>query len=126
MDTAADDSIFCGHEYSFIVAMVPIWFWRNMSFLAYSIAFLLLVAVEFIGVTGMGAQRWIDLGFMRLQPSEIMEIALVLGLAAYDDWLPLARTSMPLWVLFPILTCKWDRVERGDTGAGARLQHCGE
>ncbi|MDT2075473.1 MAG: FtsW/RodA/SpoVE family cell cycle protein, partial [Planktomarina sp.] len=49
----------------FIVAMVPIWFWRNMSFLAYSIAVLLLIAVEFIGVTGMGAQRWIDVGFMR-------------------------------------------------------------
>ena len=94
---------FMGMTVLFIVAMVPIWFWRNMSFLAYSIAFLLLVAVEFIGVTGMGAQRWVDLGFMRLQPSEIMKIALVLVLAAYYDWLPLARTSKPLWVLFPIL-----------------------
>ena len=94
---------FMGMTILFIVAMVPIWFWRNMSFLAYSIAFLLLVAVEFIGVTGMGAQRWVDLGFMRLQPSEIMKIALVLVLAAYYDWLPLARTSKPLWVLFPIL-----------------------
>ena len=94
---------FVGITSLFIVAMVPIWFWRNMSFLVYSIAFLLLVAVEFIGVSGMGAQRWVDLGFMRLQPSEIMKIALVLVLAAYYDWLPLARTSRPLWVLFPIL-----------------------
>mgnify|MGYP000212159657 CR=1 FL=1 len=68
-----------------VVAMIPIWFWRNMSFLVYSIAFLLLVAVEFIGVSGMGAQRWVDLGVMRLQPSEIMKIALVLALAAYYD-----------------------------------------
>ena len=87
----------------FIVAMVPIWFWRNMSFLAYSIAVLLLIAVEFIGVTGMGAQRWIDVGFMRLQPSEVMKITLVLILAAYYDWLPLTRTSRPLWVLFPVV-----------------------
>ena len=94
---------FIGMTSLFIVAMVPIWFWRNMSFLVYSIAFLLLVAVEFIGVSGMGAQRWVDLGFMRLQPSEMMKIALVLVLAAYYDWLPLARTSRPLWVLFPIL-----------------------
>ena len=94
---------FIGMTILFIVAMVPIWFWRNMSFLAYSIAFSLLVAVEFTGVTGMGAQRWVDLGFMRFQPSEIMKIALVLVLAAYYDWLPLARTSKPLWVLFPIL-----------------------
>ena len=94
---------FIGITSLFIVAMVPIWFWRNMSFLVYSIAFLLLVAVEFIGVSGMGAQRWVDLGFMRLQPSEIMKIALVLVLAAYYDWLPPERTSRPLWVLFPIL-----------------------
>ena len=94
---------FIGMLCLFIVAMVPIWFWRNMSFLAYSIAVLLLIAVEFIGVTGMGAQRWIDVGFMRLQPSEIMKITLVLILAAYYDWLPLTRTSRPLWVLFPIM-----------------------
>ena len=60
----------------FVVAMVPIWFWRNMSFLAYCIAVLFLIAVEFVGVAGMGAQRWIDLGFIRLQPSEIMKIGL--------------------------------------------------
>jgi rod shape determining protein RodA len=94
---------FIGMTVLFIVAVAPIWFWRNMSFLAYSIAFFLLVVVEFIGIAGMGAQRWVDLGFMRLQPSEIMKIALVLVLAAYYDWLPLARTSKPLWVLFPIL-----------------------
>ena len=94
---------FIGMLCLFIVAMVPIWFWRNMSFLAYSIAVLLLIAVEFIGVTGMGAQRWIDVGFMRLQPSEVMKITLVLVLAAYYDWLPLTRTSRPLWVLFPIM-----------------------
>ena len=94
---------FMGMTLLFIVAMAPIWFWRNMSFLAYSIAFFLLVVVEFIGIAGMGAQRWVDLGFMRLQPSEIMKVALVLVLAAYYDWLPLARTSKPLWVLFPIL-----------------------
>ena len=94
---------FIGMTCLFMVAMVPIWFWRNMSFLAYSIAFFLLVAVEFVGVSGMGAQRWVDLGFMRLQPSELMKIALILVLAAYYDWLPLAQTSRPLWVLLPTL-----------------------
>ena len=51
----------------------------------------------------MGAQRWIDLGFMRLQPSELMKIAMVMLLAAYYDWLPLRKTSHPLWVLLPVL-----------------------
>jgi rod shape determining protein RodA len=84
------------------VAMVPIWFWRNMSVLAYIVSLLLLLAVEFVGVEGKGAQRWIDLGVTRLQPSEVMKISLVMMLAAYYDWLPLARLSRPLWVLLPI------------------------
>ncbi|SFQ45231.1 rod shape determining protein RodA [Roseivivax halotolerans] len=87
----------------FVVALVPIWIWRNMAFVAYLGAFALLVAVEFIGSVGMGAQRWIDLGFMQLQPSELMKIALVMALAAYYDWLPLKKTSRPFWVLLPIV-----------------------
>src|SRR5680860_182236 len=85
------------------VAMVPIWFWRNMAGLAYGISLALLVAVELFGSIGMGAQRWIDLGFMRLQPSELMKITLVMILAAYYDWLPLNKTSRPLWVALPLI-----------------------
>ncbi|MCR8548103.1 rod shape-determining protein RodA [Salipiger sp. P9] len=87
----------------FVVAMVPIWLWRNLSALIYLVALLLLVAVELFGAVGMGAQRWIDIGFMRLQPSEVMKIALVMALAAYYDWLPMKRVSHPLWVLAPIV-----------------------
>ncbi|SHH92401.1 rod shape-determining protein RodA [Marivita hallyeonensis] len=86
----------------FIVAMVPIWFWRNMSVMAYLVALALLIAVEFFGSVGMGAQRWIDLGFMRLQPSELMKIAMVMVLAGYYDWLPMKRVSHPFWVLVPV------------------------
>ncbi len=86
----------------FIVAMVPIWFWRNMAGLAYLFSLALLVFVEFFGATGMGAQRWIDLGFMRLQPSEVTKITLVMILAAYYDWLPLNKVSHPVWVLIPV------------------------
>jgi rod shape determining protein RodA len=85
-----------------IVGLVPLWFWRNMSVLAYGVSLALLLAVEFVGVTGMGAQRWIDLGVMRLQPSELMKITLVMLLAAYYDWLPVERVSRPLWVLVPV------------------------
>lgn len=92
-----------GLSVMFFVAMVPIWFWRNMSVLAFLFAIFLLLLVEFIGVSGKGAQRWIDLGFMRLQPSEVAKIALVMLLAAYYDWLPVKRTSRPLWVIIPVL-----------------------
>jgi rod shape determining protein RodA len=87
----------------FAVAMVPIWFWRNMAALAYIGSLVLLLLVELIGTVGMGAQRWIDLGFMRLQPSEVTKITLVMILAAYYDWLPLDRTSRPLYVLIPVV-----------------------
>ncbi|MFU8776277.1 MAG: rod shape-determining protein RodA [Roseovarius sp.] len=85
-----------------VVAMVPIWFWRNMSLLAYLISLALLVAVALVGVEGKGAQRWIDIGFMRLQPSELVKITLVMLLAAYYDWLPMSRVSRPIWVLIPV------------------------
>lgn len=84
------------------VATVPIWFWRNVSLLAYLVALALLVAVALAGVEGKGAQRWLDLGVMRLQPSELMKVTLVMVLAAYYDWLPVSRISRPLWVLVPL------------------------
>ncbi|NDV02203.1 rod shape-determining protein RodA [Pseudoroseicyclus tamaricis] len=86
-----------------VVAMVPIWFWRNMSVLAYLTALALLIAVDFFGEVGMGAQRWIDLGFIQLQPSELMKIGLVMMLAAYYDWLPAKRVSNPIFVALPLI-----------------------
>lgn len=49
----------------------------------YILALLLLVVVNIAGHTGMGATRWINLGFMKIQPSELMKIALVMALAKY-------------------------------------------
>ena len=86
-----------------VVAMVPIWFWRNMAGLAYVVGLVLLLAVEFFGDVGMGAQRWIDLGVVRIQPSEIMKIALIMMLAAYYDWLDVKKVSRPLWVLVALV-----------------------
>jgi rod shape determining protein RodA len=86
----------------FIVAFIPIWFWRSMSGFAYGVSMLLLLAVEFFGAVGMGAQRWIDLGFMRLQPSELMKVTLVMALASYYDMLDDKKISRPLWVLIPV------------------------
>ena len=87
----------------FVVAMIPIWFWRNVSVVAYIGSLILLIVVAYFGSVGMGAQRWIDLGFMRLQPSELCKITLVMVLAAYYDWLPAERVSNPIWIIFPII-----------------------
>jgi rod shape determining protein RodA len=87
----------------FIMAMIPIWFWRNMSFLAYGIALFLIILVSLMGSMGMGAQRWIDLGFMKLQPSELAKLGIVMALAAYYDMLPAQKVSRPVWVALPLL-----------------------
>ena len=87
----------------FVVAMTPIWFWRNVSVVAYIGSLILLIVVAYFGSVGMGAQRWIDLGFMRLQPSEVCKVTLVMVLAAYYDWLPAERVSNPIWVISPII-----------------------
>lgn len=85
------------------MAMVPIWFWRNMAVVGYTIALVLLVLVKFFGVERNGSQRWLDLQFMDFQPSEMMKITLIMLLAAYYDWLPLSKVSKPVWILVPLL-----------------------
>ncbi len=84
------------------VAAIPVRFWRMIAPLAYAGALALLVVVELFGSIGMGAQRWIDLGFIVLQPSEPMKIALVMALAAYYAWLDPEKASRPLWVIPPL------------------------
>lgn len=85
------------------VGLVPIWMWRNLAGVAYAVSVMLLIGVELFGTVGMGAQRWIDLGVVRLQPSEMTKITLVMFLAAYYDWLPAKKISRPLWVFLPVM-----------------------
>ncbi len=85
------------------IGMVDIRFWRLMAPFAYLVSLLLLVAVDVMGVIGMGAQRWINLGPVQIQPSEMMKIALVMALAAYYHRLPVEKVSRPLWVILPLL-----------------------
>ena len=86
----------------FFIAFIHIRFWRRVAPIAYVVSLILLVVVHFFGETGMGAQRWIDLGFMQLQPSEVMKVSLILALAMYYDWLEPERVSRPLWVALPL------------------------
>lgn len=85
------------------LAFVPTWFWRSISVGFYAVCLLLLVLVEVMGHVGMGAQRWLVIGPIRIQPSELTKIAFVMTLAAYYDWLPVEKVSRPLWVLIPVV-----------------------
>lgn len=87
----------------FFIAFIHIRFWRRIAPLAYVGSLVLLVFVYFFGETGMGAQRWIDIGFMQLQPSEVMKVSLIMALAMYYDWLEPEKVSRPLWVALPLI-----------------------
>lgn len=85
-----------------LVSMIDLRLWKSLAYPAYGIALALLIAVEIIGVTGKGATRWINLGPLSLQPSEVMKIALILALAR----LLMGRTKSEVnhpFVLFPAL-----------------------
>ena len=87
----------------FIVAMIDIRFWMRQAYTLYLFAMVLLVAVQIRGTIGMGAQRWIDLGFIQIQPSEIMKIALVLTLARYFHGATYQEVGRPLFLIPPLI-----------------------
>lgn len=85
------------------IALIHIRVWWNLAYVAYGVALALLVAVEFAGMTGGGAQRWIDIGLFNLQPSELMKIALVLALARYFHGRTQSETEAYSGLIIPVL-----------------------
>lgn len=82
------------------IAFAPMRLIYHASYPLYFFAVFLLLLVPFIGITSMGATRWIDLGVMRLQPSEIAKIALILAVAKfYHKRQALVVDSLPAIVL---------------------------
>ena len=63
-------------------------FWRDIALPGYVIILVMLIGVELLGAVGGGSQRWLDLGIIRLQPSELMKLFIVLALARFFDMLP--------------------------------------
>ena len=84
------------------VSLVDIRLWLRFSYAFYIISLLLLGLVEFMGFVGMGAQRWLDLGYFNLQPSELMKITLVLALARYFHGLTMDDVANPTRLILPI------------------------
>ncbi len=91
------------------MSWIPENFIKGLVFPAYVIIMVLLVAVEAIGFVGKGAQRWVDLGFIRLQPSEFMKPAIVLTLARFYELLPVGdvRRWRGLWPAALLVLVPW-------------------
>ena len=86
-----------------VVAMIDIRLWYRAAWPFYVFAFALLIAVELVGTRGMGAQRWIDIGPVKLQPSELMKIALVVVLARYYHDIRPDRVRHIVHLFIPLL-----------------------
>lgn len=65
------------------IALVDLRWWFRASYLFYGAVLAMLFAVDVLGEISKGAQRWLDLGIVQLQPSELMKVALIAALARY-------------------------------------------
>jgi rod shape determining protein RodA len=83
------------------IAQVPPLVLRRWSFALYLLGIAMLIAVLLFGDVGKGAQRWLDLGVVRFQPSELLKLAVPMAAA----WLLSARPlpPQPWWILLAVI-----------------------
>ncbi len=86
-----------------LIAVSSIHFWLRYAYVIYLTCLGLLILVEFFGATGMGAKRWIDLGFMSLQPSELMKVVIILALARYFYASRMEDVDHLSYLIFPVI-----------------------
>ncbi|MGF1543862.1 MAG: rod shape-determining protein RodA [Parvularculaceae bacterium] len=85
------------------VAFISVRYWQALAYPIYFAALGALLLVPVIGETHMGAQRWISLGGFQFQPSELMKIGLVVGLARYYHGLRAEQVSHLAYLAPPLL-----------------------
>ena len=85
------------------IALVDIRFIARLAWPTYLVSLVLLVLVARYGHLGKGAQRWIELGGLQVQPSELMKIALVLALASWFHRASWERIGNPLFLIPPLI-----------------------
>jgi len=84
-----------------ILSFFRIGFWYRSAYLFYFIILILLIAVDFYGITAAGSKRWIGLFFINLQPSELMKIALIIFLARYYYKIPTENVTNLKYIITP-------------------------
>ncbi len=85
-----------------VMSLIHPRFWYAFAYPFYGLCVPMLVGVDIMGVIGMGAQRWINLGFIQIQPSELMKVALVLALARFYSHRTLEDTKQFSSLLVPV------------------------
>jgi rod shape determining protein RodA len=89
------------------LAFIPPHKYKSWTPYLYGIGLVLLIAVMLIGKIGKGAQRWLDLGFFRFQPSEIMKLAVPMMLAWVIDKrkIPMTFLTLSICAVLMLLPC---------------------
>lgn len=95
--------ILLGFVVFFFAAFSNIKTWIKSAYMIYAVALIMIILVTFVGHTGMGAQRWLNLGIIHIQPSEFIKIALVLALARYFAWMNSIELSQLKNYIVPVL-----------------------
>ena len=85
------------------MSFVNIKFWHATGYIFYIIVLLLLIAASFYGVTAQGSQRWINLYFINLQPSELMKIAIIVCFAKYYHRVQINNVNKIISLAIPIV-----------------------
>jgi rod shape determining protein RodA len=85
------------------LCLIDIRVWFASAYPVYLVALLLLMAVPVVGEVSLGARRWLNLHFVRIQPSEIMKIGLVLALARYYHGLSAPEAKWSWKLVIPAL-----------------------
>lgn len=86
-----------------VVSLIGPKFWMSLAWPAYIVSLLLLVAVDVAGKIGMGAQRWLVVGPLQIQPSEIAKVAVILVLARYYHGLTREQAGRFLYTIPPLM-----------------------
>ena len=85
-----------------ILSFFRIRFWYRSAYLFYFLILILLITVDFYGITASGSKRWISLFFINLQPSELMKIALIIFLTRYYYKIPSEQVTNLRYILTPV------------------------
>lgn len=86
-----------------VMAMFPPRFYQKVSPYLYVFCLILLILVDLVGETSKGAQRWLNLGFVRFQPSEIAKLAVPLMVATYLSKRPLPPSFKDTFIVLAII-----------------------
>jgi len=85
------------------IAIMPTPLLMRSVYAYYALCVVLLIAVEVMGIIGMGAQRWIGVGAFNIQPSELTKIAIILVLARYFHSAPMESARHYVLLVVPLL-----------------------